>query len=310
MSNKLTLFELRIFMSVAAIGSFSGAALRHGVPPSSVSRHIVALERQLGQRLFFRHTRAVRLTEAGAAYLADLRPALDLLDAATEQMIGSGSTPQGLLRVNAPVAFGRLHTAPFLFAFQAQHPTVDVDLVLTDTMIDPVAEGADIVLRIGPMLDSSLTGRVLWPQNYLLCAAPEYLQRRGKPASVLDLREHDCLVYAGSDGSEVWHITDPVGSTVRFGALPRFRSNNAETLLDAAIAGNGIVLFPNWLVAASIKNGSLCCVLDDHVVRTRTDDVSIHAIIPENRLRSQKVAMFLDGLLQHIGKKPFWDKPL
>lgn len=308
MSNNVTLLELRIFTSVATTGSFSGAALRHRVPPSSVSRHVAALEQKVGKRLFYRHTRAVRLTEAGAAYLADLRPALDLLDAATEQVSGHGSAPQGLLRVNAPVAFGRLHVSPFVLAFQSRHPLVEVELVLTDARVDPVAEGADIVLRIGPMQDSSLTGRALWPQTYQLCASQDYLKRRGTPETVSDLHDHDCLVYAGASGPEVWHLTDPFGKTAHVAPLSRFRSNHAETLLDAAISGSGIVLFPNWLVTKGIESGSLVPILKGHTARTRTDDISIHAIIPENRQRSSKVAMFLDGLVQHVGRTPFWDQ--
>lgn len=306
MRNGVTVAELKVFLDVAATGSFTEASARQQTTPSTISRHIASLERKLGQRLFYRHTRAVRLTDAGSAYASDVRPALDLLETAGDRMAGHHSEPKGVLRVNAPVAFGSLHVAPFLFDFQARHPSVEVELSLTDALVDPVAEGADVVIRIGAKRDSSLTGRTLWPQRYRLCASPEYLRQQGIPTSTADLQQHDCLVYTGSGGAESWQFRKDDGSRDQVIPRARFRSNHAETLVNAAVSGRGIIFFPAWLVSAHLNDGRLAAITSPDL-QTHADEARIHAIIPENGLRSSKVALFLEGIIAHIGRHPFWD---
>ena len=179
MSNDIDIRTLRIFIEAARLGSFSAAARRHGLPVSSVSRHIAALEQRIGQQLFVRHTRAIKLTEAGATYHAELREALAAMDLATERASGSEAEPRGVLRINAPVAFGRRHIAPALAEYHALYRHVDVDLTLTDTLIDPVTEGADILVRIGAAEDATLVARRLGAQNQVLCATEGYVARHG-----------------------------------------------------------------------------------------------------------------------------------
>lgn len=310
MSNNISLVALRLFVRVAATGSFAAAARQQGLPASSASRHVAALEKALGQRLLYRHTRAVRLTEAGERYYLSVREALDTLDIATEQAKGATGEPQGLLRINAPVAFGRLHVAPRLAAFQARYPGIETELTLTDAFIDPVQEGSDIVLRVGVLRDSSLVARQLADQHFNVCASPDYLAEHGVPPTPMALHEHNCLVYKGSRGVQRWFFRE------RGGSRPlqpeevsgNLRSNNAECLREAALQGQGLVLFPTWLLHEDIALQRLVPVLTQWEASGEPEAQGIHAIFPENRLRSSKVAAFLDHLQQAIGEVPYWDR--
>lgn len=141
MSNSIDLVSMRLFTRVARRGSFAEAARHFNLPASSVSRRIARLEKALGHRLLYRHTRVVRLTEIGERYFHQVREALEIIDDASEQVAGAAHHPRGLLRVNTPVAFGRIHVAPHLARFQKAYPDIEVELTLTDTIIDPVQEG-------------------------------------------------------------------------------------------------------------------------------------------------------------------------
>ncbi|WP_431025398.1 LysR substrate-binding domain-containing protein [Halomonas sp. H5] len=309
MSNNISLVALRLFVRVAATGSFAVAARQHGLPASSVSRHIAALEKSLGQRLLYRHTRAVRLTEEGERYYHSVRDVLDSLDMATEQLRGTATEPQGLLRINAPVAFGRLHVAPYLAAFQDRYPQIETEVTLTDAFVDPVQEGVDIVLRIGVLSDSSLVARRLATQHFNLCAAPEYLAKRGTPRTPADLKAHNCLVYKGNRGVQRWFFR--AGQERRFQpeeVRGNLRSNNAECLREAALQGQGLVLFPTWLIHDDIARQRLVPLLSEWEASSEPETQAIHALFPDNRLRASKVAAFLAHLQHTIGEEPYWDR--
>ena len=300
MSNDVTLVALRLFVRVATFGSFAEAARYFGLPASSVSRHIAGLERRLGHRLLYRHTRAVRLTEVGERYFQQVREALESLDMASEQVGGAASQPRGLLRINAPVAFGRLHVAPLLADFQAAYPDIEIELTLTDAFVDPVQEGADVVIRIGTLEDSSLVARELAPQRFVACAAPGYLAAHGRPRTPEDLPGHNCLIYKGTRGVQPWYFRDTAKDRFRsVEARGNLRSNNAESLVEAALQGQGIVLFPTWLLQAHLQAGRLVPVLQEWDAAGEPTLQGIHAIYPENRLRSSKVSAFLDHLQAH-----------
>lgn len=307
MSNDITLLALRLFIEVAATGSFTATAKRRGLPPSSVSRHIQGLEQALGQKLLYRHTRAVTLTDTGVAYLSEVRDALAALDIATDQVAGAATEPRGLLRINAPVAFGRRHIAPLLAGYQARFPQVEVELTLTDAVVDPVAEGMDVTLRIGVLKDSSLTARKLAAQRYVVCGSPTYLDSRGRPGSPEDLERHNCLLYKGMGGRERWHFRDSTSDFRNHEVHGNLTSNNAESLVEAALQHQGLVLFPTWLLHDHLQAGRLEAVMQDHVAAVDTVVHDIHVIHAENRLRSFKVLSFREYLFERIGTPPYWD---
>jgi DNA-binding transcriptional LysR family regulator len=292
---------------VAATGSFAGTARHYQVPASSVSRHIAALEKEVGQQLLYRHTRAVRLTEAGERYYAQVREALDILDMAAEEATTKDASLRGLLRVNAPVALGRRHIAPILNALQADYPELSVQLTLTDAFIDPVQEGTEITVRVGKPEDSGLVGRRVSAQRYLLCASQAYLDRHGTPQHPTDLAAHNCLVYRGR--TQHWYFRQPGdGDFTRFAVRGSFSSNNAEALVGAAHAGLGIVLFPTWLFEAnSFRRGKLVKLLGHWEGSAEASPPEIYLLTPENRERSRKVRQVIDFLLERIGSPPYWD---
>jgi DNA-binding transcriptional LysR family regulator len=306
----MQLKALRFFAKVAASGSFVATARHYRVPASSVSRHIAALEREIGQQLLFRHTRAVRLTDAGERYYQQVREALEQLDLAAEAAAGIDAPPSGVLRVNAPLALGRLHIAPLLIGFQQQHGALTVELTLTDAFIDPVQEGADLTVRVGRLNDSGLIARQLGEQRYLLCASPGYLHRHGEPRSPADLTAHNCLLYKGPGGAQRWYFRR--ADSPAYEALEvsgNLRSNNAESLVAAAIADQGLVLFPSWLFSEEVlRTGALRVVLADWQASVDPEPQGIHLLYPENRLRSAKVRLITDYLLEHIGQPPYWDR--
>lgn len=301
---------LRYFARVAATGSFISTARHFGVPASSVSRHIAALEREVGQQLLYRHTRAVRLTDSGERYYLIVREALDLLDMAAEQAADKDANPKGLVRVNAPVALGRLHIAPVLNALQKQYRELSVQLTLTDAFIDPVQEGADITVRVGRLEDSGLVGRTIGPQRYIICASTEYLSTHGLPENPAQLTDHNCLIYRGQSAAQQWYFRRPGDLAYKaFAVSGNFQSNNAEALVAAAEASLGIVLFPTWLFhAASFKKGRLVKLLADWESSVEAEPPAIHLVSPENRSRSRKVRLVTDFLREHIGVPPHWDK--
>jgi len=309
LDNSPSLLALRLFVRVAMTGSFIEAARFFSLPASSVSRHIAALEKQLGQRLLFRHTRAVRLTDAGERYYQDVKQILDNLELANEQISGGASGPRGLLRVNAPVAFGRRHIAPQLAALQSQYPLLNIELTLSDAFIDPVQEGADVVIRVGALRDSSLVARKLAPQRFVACAAPAYIEQHGAPAHPDELAHHNCLVYKGTRGIQPWYFRQQEAPELfqRYDVKGNLYGNNAESLVEAARQGQGIVLFPTWLLYEALREGALLPILTTFEASGEPTLEGIHVIYPENRLRSSKVAAFLQHLFEQIHERPYWD---
>lgn len=300
---------LRYFLMISTTGSFLATARHFAVPASSVSRFIASLEKELGQQLFYRSTRAVRLTEQGQRYYAQVREAIELLDSAADQLTLRDSGIRGLVRINAPEALGRLHIAHLVNQLQDRYPELSIELTLTDDLIDPVQEGADISIRLGPLVDSGLIGKVLSVQRYRLVASPDYLALHGTPHTPHDLREHNCLLYKGQQGPQRWYFRrSPQESYGLVEVSGSLRSNNAEALLAAAMAGRGIVLVPSWMFdQSSFKEGKLSNLLSDWDKSGSPEDRQIQMLSPENRLRSQKVREVSAFLVDAIGSPPYWD---
>ncbi|TFW22758.1 LysR family transcriptional regulator [Duganella callida] len=300
----------RYFAMVASTGSFSATARHFQVPASSVSRFIAALEVDVGQQLLYRNTRGVTLTDAGERYYLQIRTVLELLDAANEEIAGNAGSIRGVVRINAPAAFGRLHLGRLVIELQSAYPALTTELILDDRYIDPVMDGADIVLRIGQLEDSGLIGRQICEQRYVLCASPAYLQRHGEPDTPQALRGHGCLIHKGNGGAERWFFRHPAeGQVNAVDVTGTLRSNNSEVLLQAALAGKGIGFFPTWLLpAGSIGKGQLQLLLPAWQGAMNAAPSQMYLISPENRLRSHKVRAVWDFLLAGIGAPPYWDR--
>lgn len=248
----------RTFVAVAETGQFAEAADRLGISRAMASKHVMELEAHLGARLFNRTTRRVRLTDAGAAYLARCQDILLALEEADREVSAQASEPVGRLRISAPVSFGRLRLAAQLAAYAKKYPRVAVDLSLNDRIVDLLEEGYDLVVRIGRLADSSLISRRIGSTRLVVCAAPTYLAAHGRPQKPDDLAAHNCLRY--SYVSAWSFMVDGKAATIS--GPGTIACNNGDALCEMAIAGLGVVVLPDFIVAPALAAGALEEVLE------------------------------------------------
>lgn len=304
---------IRAFLAVADEGGFAPAARKSGVATSSLTRQVDGLEAYLSTILLNRSTRSVTLTPAGEDYYLRAARIIADLDEANRGMVEREGRPRGLLRVSLPVAFARLHIAPIIPAFLAAYPDIELDLVMTDAMVNLVEERIDVAIRLGSLESSTLIARRLAPHRRLVCASPAYLERRGEPALPGDLSHHECLTFSYASGTRTWRfVRDGREEQVRVrGAV---RANHSETLREVALSGLGVLLMPTWLVGADIAAGRLHQVLPDweaHVGRTSSSmssDTGIHAVYLADRRESARLRTFVDFLADSFGSPPYWDR--
>ncbi len=233
------------FAKVVELNGFSVAARDLGISKSAVSKQIARLEYDMGARLLNRTTRRLSLTEPGRAFYQGALRVLAEAEAAEQAVTHLSSAPRGTLKVNAPMSFGVRHVAPVLPAFMKKYPELAVELDLNDREVDLVEEGYDMALRIVRLRDSSLIARRLAPSRNILCAAPEYLARRGVPRFLEDLAGHECLLYSYQVAGDNWSFQAPGGKR-RVRVSGRLRANSGDALLQAALGGLGIVLLPSF----------------------------------------------------------------
>lgn len=298
--------RLETFLLVADSGSFSVAAERSRQSKGSVSKQIKQLEEDLGVRLLQRTTRRVSLTDTGRAYLQRCREALGLLEEAEREAGHETAQARGQLRVNAPMSFGVRHLAPLLADYRAAHPDVAVELSLNDRRVDLVEEGYDLAIRIGVLEDSSLVARRLADCRMVVCAAPNYLARRGRPSTPDDLLEHDCLCYSYTFQGETWPLVGADGKRVAIRPRGPLIANNGDALAVAAVSGMGIVLQPSFIVAPDLRAGRLERVLPGYEVPT----LQVSALYAPGRYLPLKVRSFIDFLAARFAPEAPWDAGL
>lgn len=295
------------FVSVVEEGGFAKAARSMGMATSSLTRQVNGLETHLGTLLLNRSTRSVTLTDAGASYFEQAVRILEDLEDANRSVSEWEGPPRGLLRVSLPVAFARLHVAPAIPAFLRACPEIELDLFLSDGLVNLVEERVDLAIRIGKLTSSSLVARKLAPHRRVLCASPAYLEEHGTPRVPSDLLGHECLTFSYSKGVQHWKFAGPSGGeSVR--VKGRLRANNSDLLRTAAIDGAGVILMPSWLIGADINSGRLCRVLDAWEVTAGDADGGIHAVYLPSRRGSKKVKAFIGFLAQRFGSPPYWDR--
>jgi LysR family transcriptional regulator for bpeEF and oprC len=283
---------MEVFRWVVDLGSFSRAADRLDLSKATVTAHVAAIENRLGVRLLNRTTRKLSLTEDGAAFLEHVRRVLADVQETEDMLSRARSTPRGRLRVDMPVTLGRQHIVPALPRFAAQYPDIEVIATLDDRRIDLVEEGVDAAIRLGTLEDSSFIAKRVYQTGFLVCASPDYLAIHGTPATPEDLVHHQCLAFFNPATRRVFEWPFERGGE-RFTIMPRgmLTVSNAEALVDAALAGAGIVCVLEMIVSQQLASGELVPVLDD--VRT-TLQVPISVIYPQNRHLSPKVRVFVD----------------
>jgi DNA-binding transcriptional LysR family regulator len=306
------LAAMRAFVRAVDLGSFSRAAGEEDLKVSTVSRYVGALEKDLGAALLNRSTRRLHLTEVGAAFYERAAAILADVEAARLEAISLNATPQGLLRVNIPGAFGRRHVVPHLKDFRALYPLIRLDVTLTDATVNLIDVGADVAVRIGALADSTLIARRLAPQRRLLIAAPGYLHQYGAPELPEDLSRHQCLLFA-LQPADAWYFHRPGedSSIVEVKIRGDLRANDSEALLQAARDALGIALLPSWLLEDDLRTGRLVRLLPDwDCAIAQGPERAIWGIYPPKKTVSPKVRAFLDFIAERFGKPPYWDHRL
>lgn len=284
---------LRAFVAVVERGAFARAARDMGQAPSSLTRQVDALEDQLGTALLNRSTRRLSLTDAGELYYEQaIRILEDLAEA--DRSVGDRAGPlRGVLRVSLPVAFAQLRIAPLIPGFLKLHPAVELEISLSDAPVDLVEDRMDLAIRIGPVNAPSVIVRKIAENARRLCASSNYLASAGIPASPEHLVDHACLGFLHGANDRAWHFACGDLRKVVAVAGP-LRANNSVLLREAAIAGVGIALLPDWLIDRDLASGALIRLLPDWDVAPRRTSGSIHAVYLPSRRASRPVRSFVD----------------
>ncbi|WND81637.1 LysR family transcriptional regulator [Lysobacter capsici] len=290
--------SMAVFVAVAETGSFAAAAQAENLSAVMVGKHIKQLEEHLGARLLQRDTRKQHLTEVGAAFVEDCRRILDQVrhaESVAERM-RDDDRPRGRLRVTAPFTLGGGAVADVVAEFLQRHPEVSVDLVLSDRMSDVIAEAFDAAIRIGPLADSDhLVARPLRPYRMIVAASPEYLRTRGTPTDPRELVNHSCLSHLLWNRDAGWRFDRLSAEPLRVSG--RFASNHGEALRRAALAGCGIVLQPEVLLAQDIAAGRLVALFENELPPPRP----VHLLYPRDRQPLPKLRRFVELVLERIG---------
>ena len=309
-----TLQSMRLFVRVANSDSFSAAGRAFGLSPASVSRHVNALETQLGVRLVHRTSRQLALTEAGQLYLQKAARILADIDALTEQVTQHQARPRGLLHVHTRVAIGRDYLGPLLPGFLARYPEVTVKLFLTEEPRDLIGNNIDIAIRLGNLDEPHLAMRKLSDAaERILFASPAYLERHGEVDQPEALLRHNCLTWPldgrFEDGHALWRFRDARGVR-ELRITGGLQVNNGDVLREAALAGIGIALLPSWCVAEDLAAGRLRRVLPHWQVTPTTFDHGIYAVYQRTRQTPPKIRVFVDYLVQALRGVPDGPPPV
>lgn len=291
--------EMAIFVRVVESGSFTGAAKALGLPKSTVSRKITQLEERLGVRLIQRTTRSLSLTDTGTAYHAHCARILSEIEEANTAVTQMQNTPTGTLRITAPVLFGSTVLSGLIAEYMDLHPQVNIELVLSDQIIDLVQEGIDVAFRVGQLEDSSLIGRYLGDVKAMVCASPDYIAKFGKPNHPNEINDHQVL---SSSGWNQWALKGPEEQEINVNIKPRLKVNDLSSLYTLTLSGAGIAALPVLIAASAIKSKNLVPILCDWPFEAHP----IHTLYASNRHLSAKVRSFVDFVIERVRPNPPW----
>jgi len=284
----MDLNEIRVFVKVVQAGSFSLAAKQLGMPNSTVSARVSALERRLGVTLLQRTTRKLHLTEAGELYFRQVAQGMEDILRAEAEVGSSQREPQGLLRVTAPIDMGDTHFVELVCTFKRKYPKVSLELIFSDRRLDLIAEGVDVAIRAGELKDSGLIAKKLGRVCWAAYASPAYLKRAGTPAHPKDLRQHACLQFT-SLGKDNWQLTGSKHS-VSVPLASRVIGNDMTLMKALALSDMGIALLPTYACRAEVKSGKLIRVLPGY--HAKIDPV--HLVYPGQKFVPPKLRAFIE----------------
>ena len=298
--------QMESFVSVAARGSLTAAAIAEGVAPAIIGRRLDALEERLGVKLLLRTTRRITLTHEGSAFLEDCQRLLSDLANAEASVSAGGVKASGHLRITAPAGFGRRHVAPLIPKFYERHPEVTISLNLSDRVVDIAGEGFDCAVRVGDMPDSSLVSVRMADNRRLCVATPAYLARHGTPQTPADLARFDCLTLS-SDASQTrgWAFQLADGEVSYLKPAGPLDCSDGQVLHDWCLAGYGIAWRSTWEVEAEIAEGKLVALLEEFSAPPN----GIYAVFPQRKHLPLRVRMWIDFLKERYSQPGFWQAP-
>ena len=295
--------EIETFVRVVEAGSITNAAKQLKIAKSAVSRRLKALETRLDAQLMTRTTRKLTLTDTGTT----LYNRFVVLLADWEESEAAASDAQaalaGSIRIAAPLSFGVSHLGPAIIDFMHEHPFVDFDIDFSDRKVDLIAEGMDLAIRIGELPDSSLIARKVASLSLICAASPAYLKEYGEPQTPDDLKMHKELRY-GYRTSDSWPYRAPDGSEGQIDLPIRLSATNGEFLRDAAVAGEGVLIEPRFILYENLRDGSLVELLPDY----QWPELTAYAVYPHTRHLSVRVRAFVDFLVKRYKGTPYWEK--
>ncbi|MCZ6620010.1 MAG: LysR family transcriptional regulator [Gammaproteobacteria bacterium] len=282
------------FLAVVERGTFTRAAEELGVSKSYVSRSLTRLEARLGARLLTRTTRRVLLTDIGRHYYQRCRQAMDDLDAAEVELSDLQARPKGKIRLTAPGVYAERYVTPVLVEFTLMYPEVEIHLDTQMATVDLIADGYDLAVRMSSLEDSTLIARKVQSRRILVCGAPDYLARQGRPATPDMLARHNCLRL----GNMAWRFSmnDQIREVRVHGS---WSSDNGSALVTAARAGIGLVRITDYYVALEIERGELVTVLEDYEV----DDAATWILFPNRLHLPTRVRLLIEFLVDSLRKR-------
>ncbi|MFT8737362.1 MAG: LysR family transcriptional regulator, partial [Zymomonas mobilis] len=300
---KLPDFEAwAIFAKVAELGSFARAAEAIQLSKPTVSKAVSRLEQSLGSALFNRNSRHISLTDLGRQLLGHANKIIAEAEIAESEARGGIQRPSGLIRIAAPMSFGLWHLSPVLPDFLAQYPEIDIAVDFSDALVDLVAEGYDVALRIASLADSALRARRLCPVRLLLVSTPDYLDKIGRPQHPKELEDKKSFVYTNSRASGMIRLHhEKTDKEYVLSQSSRFRADNAEAFLPALNAGLGFGLFPDFMVSEGLQSGKLEQILPEW----DAGSIALYLVTSANPLRPMRVNVLLDYLTKAF-KNPPW----
>lgn len=296
------------FARVVEASSFAAAARRLGVTTSVASKHIAKLEKSLGARLLNRSTRKLSLTEAGSAFYEHCARLIEELEASDQAIAEAQSELRGALRISAPPSMVALHIAPALGEFRRRYPKLELEIDLSNRVVDFSDEGFDMALRVTRQPDApGLCSRLLAPLSVRLVAAPAYLRERAAPQHPRDLSAHECLLFSLDDDPTQWRFRSPTDEMLNVPVKGAFRSNVMEPLHKMVLHGLGIAQLPTYMIGEDVHHGRLVHLLRDW---RGYEGAQIYAVWPLHRRESRKVRLFVEFLAEQFGEEPYWDRAL
>lgn len=296
MKSPIQAADLGFFSALVAAGSLSAAARELGISTPAVSKHLAAMEARAGLPLVNRSTRRMSLTPEGELVLEHARRILGEIDELHDQLGLARAMPQGLLRVNATLGFGRSHVAPLISRFVREHPQVQVQLQLSVNPPPLTEDSFDVCIRFGAPPDARVVARLIAPNRRLLCAAPDYLARHGTPRAPADLARHNCIgIRQGEEAYGVWRLASARGKgagAVAVKTQGNLTTNDGEIAVRWALDGHGILMRAEWDIEAHLRSGRLVQVLP----QWHTPEADIHAVYPQRHRLAARVRVFVDFL--------------